>query len=146
MRIRPIVSSCDCPTENISQFLEHWLQHLMWTLPSYLKDTNQLINELNFLCIPEVTVDVKSLYTCIPHDEGIKACLLPTKNIHVEQPPTEVLTTLMELVLQNNTFECNNKVYKQIDDVAMGTKMAWLMQTFSWENLNAIFSPNNPSE
>jgi len=90
----------------------------MRTLLSYLKE---LINELSRLSIPEnswlVTVDVKSLYTCIPHKEGIEVCknaLLTTKNIHVEQPPTEILTSLMELVLQNNTFEFNNKVYKMV--------------------------------
>jgi len=58
-------------------------------------------------------MDVKSLYTCILHVEGIKAykhALLATENIHVEQPPTEVLTTIMELVLQNNSFEFNNKL------------------------------------
>ena len=131
MKIRPIVSSCNSPTENISQFLDHWLQHCMRALPSYLQDTNQLINDLCSLYIPEdswlITVDVKSLYTCIPHSEGIEACrhaLLATESIHIEQPPTEVLITLIELVLQNNTFEFNNKVYKQINGVAMGTKMA----------------------
>jgi len=26
MKIQPVVSSCNSPTENISQFLDHWLQ------------------------------------------------------------------------------------------------------------------------
>ncbi|XP_065893450.1 uncharacterized protein [Dysidea avara] len=131
MRIRPIVSSCNSPTENISQFLDYWLQHSMRTLPSYLQDTNQLINNLCSLSVPEdswlVTVDVKSLYTCIPHKEGVEACrhaLLTTENLQLEQPPTEALITFIELVLQNNTFEFNNQMYKQINGVAMGTKMA----------------------
>ncbi|XP_065892855.1 uncharacterized protein [Dysidea avara] len=131
MRIHPIVSSCNSPTENISQFLDYWLQHSMRTLPSYLQDTNQLINNLCSLSVPEdswlVTVDVKSLYMCIPHKEGVEACrhaLLTTENLQLEQPPTEALVTFIELVLQNNTFEFNNQVYKQINGVAMGTKMA----------------------
>ena len=49
MGIRPIMSSCDCRTENISQFLDYWLQPIMKNLPSYLKDTSQLINELRQL-------------------------------------------------------------------------------------------------
>ena len=36
MGIRPIVSSCESPTENISQFIDFWLQPLMKALPSYL--------------------------------------------------------------------------------------------------------------
>ena len=78
MGIRPIVSSCDSATENISQFIDYWLQPIMKSLPSYLKDTLQLINELKEISVESdtilVTVDVKSLYTYIPHDEGIAAC------------------------------------------------------------------------
>ena len=50
----------------------------MKNLPSYLKNTTELINEFKNLQLePEtilVTVDVKSLYTCIPHKDGIDAC------------------------------------------------------------------------
>ena len=74
MGIRPIVSSCESPTENISQFVDYWLQPIMKNLPSYLKDTSHLINELKQISIKPstnlVTVDVKSFYTCIPHVDG----------------------------------------------------------------------------
>ena len=70
MGIRPIVSSSESPTENISQFIDYWLQPIMKGIPSYLKDTTELLNQLNELTIPKdvllVTIDVKSLYTCIP--------------------------------------------------------------------------------
>ena len=75
MGIRPIVSLCESATENISHFLDYWLQPIMKSLPSYIKDTSQLINELKELKVDPhsflVTIDVKSLYTCIPHSEGI---------------------------------------------------------------------------
>ena len=78
MGIRLIVSSCESPTENISQFIDYWLQPIMKGLPSYIKNTTELINLLNKLVIPQdvllVTIDVKSLYTYIPHSEGIQAC------------------------------------------------------------------------
>ena len=75
MGIRPIISSCDSTTENISQFIDYWLQPIMKSLPSYLKDTLQLINELKEISVQSnTTADVKSLYTSIPHDEGIAAC------------------------------------------------------------------------
>ena len=78
MGIRPIVSSCESPTENIPQFLGFWLQPLIKALSPHLKNTTELINELKDLTVePDtilVTIDVKSLYTCIPHQEGIEAC------------------------------------------------------------------------
>ena len=49
MGIHPIVSSCESPTENISQFIDYWLQPIMKGNPSYLKDTTELINQLNEL-------------------------------------------------------------------------------------------------
>ena len=131
MGIRPIVSSCDCPTENISQFLDYWLQPIMRNLPSFLKDTSQLINELRQLSVEPntilVTIDVKSLYTCIPHLEGIQACieaLQKAKESNPSQPDTAVLGCLLEIVLKNNVFEFDGTFYKQLQGTAMGTKLA----------------------
>ena len=57
--------SCKSPTENISRFLNFWLQPLMKALPSYLKNTTELIDELNDLSVePDtilVIIDVKSI-------------------------------------------------------------------------------------
>ena len=41
MGIRAIVSSCNSITENISEFVDIWLQPLMRDLPSFIKDTIQ---------------------------------------------------------------------------------------------------------
>jgi len=46
MGIRPIVSSINSVTENVAQFLDHYLQPIMKNLPTYLKDTNQLLDKL----------------------------------------------------------------------------------------------------
>ena len=131
MGIRPIVSSCNSPTENISQFIDYWLQPHTKLLPSYLKDTTQFVQEIESFDIPNnsilVTVDVKSLYTNIPHYEGILACkraFITLETLNQQQPPAEILTALLEIVLKNNTFEFNNLYFKQIHGTAMGTKLA----------------------
>ena len=56
MGIRPIVSLCESPTENISQFLDFWLQPLLKALPSYSKNTTELINELKDLYVEPDTI------------------------------------------------------------------------------------------
>jgi len=103
----------------------------MKALPSFLKDTTTLINELNDLIVePDtilVTIDVKSLYTCIPHKEGIQACaesLEMLKMNNPNQPDTKTLTSLLEIVLRNNVFEFNGKCFIQLEGTAMGTKLA----------------------
>ena len=106
MGIRPIVSSCESPTENLSQFIDHWLQPLMKALPSYIKDTTQLINELKELTVKPnnllVTVDVKSLYTCIPHSDGVEACIEALRSSavnHPQCPNTAILSCLLQILL-----------------------------------------------
>ena len=76
---RPIVSANSHPTENISQFVDSHLNPLVPKLPSYIKDTTHFLKKLDDLKelppgSPLVTLDISSLYTNIPHNEGIEAC------------------------------------------------------------------------
>ena len=68
-----------CPDGNISCFTDHFLWSSMLQLPSYIQDTRDFINELGRLPqLPPgyllVTLSISSLYTNIPHEEGITAC------------------------------------------------------------------------
>ena len=70
------------------------------------------------------TLDVSSLYTNIPHNEGINACdnflrTRPHNNI-----PTGTLCDLIRMILTMNNFSFNDNHYLQIHGTAMGTKMA----------------------
>ena len=75
---RPIISGCNSLTENISFHIDTILKPYMECLPSYVKDTSDFIKKLHSLqdLTTEsylVTLDVSSLYSNIPHDDGIKA-------------------------------------------------------------------------
>ena len=133
MGIRPIVSSCDSITEKISQFVDKWLQPYVKNLPSYVKDTTEFINQIEATKLPThcklASIDVSSLYTNIPHEEGIQSALYFLKNNpdrykYPEQPNPEILGELINLVLKHNVFEFDEKFYLQIQGTAMGTKMA----------------------
>ena len=94
-----------------------------------------------------VTIDVTSLYTNIPHNEGIKACyeaFVKLENQNIQQPPAEILTDLVEIVLKNNTFEFDNKYYKQLFGTAMGTKLAPAYANTFLGNLKDKFLKNEP--
>ena len=72
---RPVINSFNCQTSEISCFVDHHLQPLVREIPSYIKDTNDFINTINNFPVPPnsllVTMDVKSLNTSIPINEGI---------------------------------------------------------------------------
>ena len=92
-------------------------------LQNYFLNKLKLINDLpsNTLL---VTLDVSSLYTNIPHNDGINACYhylstRPNKTI-----PSSTLCDLIRMILTMNNFCFNNNHYLQIHGTAMGTKMA----------------------
>ena len=126
---RPIVSANSHPTEKISEFVDHHLRPHVKELPSFIQDTTDYLKKMESLNpLPSNTIlasmDVSSLYTNIPQDEGIAACEEAWNTRSEKNPPTECLVTLLKLVLENNNFSFNEKHYLQIDGTSMGTKMA----------------------
>ena len=72
-----------------------------------------------------VTLDVTSLYTNIPHEDGIEACkyfLNQDKSISRLSP--DEICSLIKLTLENNHFQFNDKNYIQKLGTAMGSSMA----------------------
>ena len=82
-----------------------------------------------------VILDVRSLYTNIPHIEGIEACreLLNTRS--VQEPPTEDIVKLITLILTKNNFSFNYEHYLQLKGMAMDTCMAPLYANIFMDNL-----------
>ena len=126
---RPIASSCRAPTERISEYVDHHLRPLITKIPSYLKDTTDFLQKLLSLGpIPQgcnlVTLDVSSLHTNIPHNEGMKACEQALETHRSPTPPTTYLTKMIELILKLDNFSFNEEHYLQVQGTAMGTRMA----------------------
>ena len=114
---RPIVSACV------------YLQPFAQTTKSYIKETNHFLQKLNDLGVipPEsflVTIDVTSLYTNIPHREGILACKDALEKRQTKEPKTWILLRLLHFILAKTCFKFNDKYYKQISGTTMGTKCA----------------------
>ena len=126
---RPIMSANDCPTEKISQYVDHFLKQFSPTVPSYIKDTSDFLRKIaevgkvpagTFLA----TVDVTSLYTNIPHKDGIVAARTYLRQRPDATPHTFVLLKLIRFILQRNCFTFNGRFFLQVQGTAMGTKMA----------------------
>ncbi|XP_074608682.1 uncharacterized protein LOC141863093 [Acropora palmata] len=128
---RPIVSACSCPTENISAYLDEVLAPFVKSVPTYVKDTNHALHIFDSFRFDTATpghhflftMDVKSLYTVIPHDCGLQELAYFLDKRDIKEPSTSTLTRLAELVLTLNSFSFNNEFYRQLGGVAMGSKM-----------------------
>ena len=122
---RPIVSNIGCLTEHISGFVEEILKPYVQSAPSFILDTNDFLSKLKFLqTVPEksilVTMDVRSLYTNITHEDGLRALRnrLPNNEL------TTCIIGLTKFILEHNYFRFNQDMFLQIKETAKGTKMA----------------------
>ena len=127
---RPIISGCDSPIERISSFVDYLLQPIAKVQESYLKDTTDFLNFKENKKVAKdtmlVSMDVTSLYTNIPQEEGITIVCKTYEKFHLNKPPipTLYLRDMLRLILKENSFHFNGKNYLQTHGTEMGTKMA----------------------
>ena len=133
---RPIVSNSGSNTENMSALIDHYSKHLIKELDPQWKTHHLRIIESKNHKGPQnkntfpVTIDVTSLYTNIPTsgENGGKQAFekaLNTRTLEEKSKiPTWYLMDLLDLVLNGNIFEFNNKLYIQKIGTAMGTRVA----------------------
>ena len=146
---RPIVSGIGTLTENISGFMDSILQRLMLFIPSYIKDTTEFINKLpSTKTIPSdvllVTMDVTSLYTIIPHVDGVDACSNFLNDHCATDISTDDLCSLISFILTHNNFVFDNHDYLQTSGTAMGTKMAPCFANILMASIEQTFIDSSP--
>jgi hypothetical protein len=126
---RPICSSNGHPTEHISEFVDDYIKKYATLNESYVRDTQDFIDRVTSLPpLPKdsllCTLDVTSLYSNIPTEEGIAAVSERLYNDTDLKVPARPLLTLLRLVLENNVITFNGLLFVQILGTAMGTKLA----------------------
>ena len=77
--LRPIIFGIGCLTENTSPYVDKILQTFHKKISCYSQDTTQFLNcKSNIKSAPQnssiVSMDFKTMYSSIPHSDGIKAC------------------------------------------------------------------------
>ena len=109
---------------------------------SYLKDTTDFINFIQSTKVKNrtflVSMDVTSLYTNVPQNEGIDTVCIAYDNFYKDSPPipTHYLREMLRLILKENSFQFNGKHYLQIHGTAMGTKTAVsFANLYTWQRL-----------
>ena len=143
--INPIVPGCDSPTDRLSSYVTHFIQPLANNLPSHIKGTKHflhLIEKLPLLptIVVLVTVDGTSLYTDIPHDDGISAVihfmkkykhLLPTNC-----PLPHIIYAIFHFIFKYSAFNFMDTHINQFLSTFIGINMIPYMRIFSWAKRN----------
>lgn len=135
--LRPIVSQINGPTCRLNEYVDKLLTVAEKHIPYLLQDTTAYLNIIN--CNKNchastylLTMDVVSLYTNIPHEEGAEwvsdfydetlkywdysSDLIPVNKQTIKQ--------LILFILKNCTFEFNGNFYRQNFGTTMGAKFS----------------------
>ncbi|XP_033122020.1 uncharacterized protein LOC117121033 [Anneissia japonica] len=125
---RPIISGRGTLTEHLSGYIDSILNPLLINIPSFTQDSTHFLRKLSNVQQLNsdallVTLDVTSLYSNIPHEEGVAAC---TKflNRFYSYETTSDICSIIEFILKHNNFMFNEKHFLQTKGTAMGTRMA----------------------
>ena len=126
---RPICSSVNHPTSKISKLVDEHIKKYVPETDSYLRDTQDFIKKIKSLgTIPDgallCTLDVSSLYTNIPNEEGIQAVAEKLQSDPSKGPIAPFIIELLRLVLTSMNFQFNNEHFLQTGGTAMGTALA----------------------
>ncbi|XP_078502402.1 uncharacterized protein LOC144756435 [Lissotriton helveticus] len=126
---RPIVSSIGSVTEHMSEFVDGFIKPLVVNLPSYVRDTTDILNKLQDFKWEDgmilATLDVVGLYTCIEMDKGIQALehFLGSRSASLRHH-SKMLIQMSQLILKNNYFLFEDEWFHQIRGTAMGSRFA----------------------
>ena len=91
-----------------------------------------------------ITMDVNSLYTNIPHTDGINACRSFLYRHTIDPALINDIPILIDFILTHNLFKFNNDHYLQIKGTAMGAKMAPAYANIFMDAIETSFLSSSP--
>ena len=152
-KLRPIVCCAGTTMNGWSKWLDYWLQKLKASVPSYVKDSQQILDEIAELHLPAnallFTCDANSMYNNIDTDHAIEVISwwLIDMDSRDELPhnfPLEAVLDAMKIIMKNNIFEWGDSCFLQLLGTAMGTSAAvmWATLYYAYHEVHTIL-PNH---
>ena len=130
LKIRPIIGGPASPTSHLSQFIDTILKPFMFKLPSYVRDSVDLLNQANTWENHEqeeytlISMDIEAMYMNISEQLGLKAIsffLEKYPDLLCARIPTNFVLEATQLVLRNNVSFFDGEYRRQTHGCAMGS-------------------------
>ena len=105
------------------------LNEYVTNLPSFVQDTTHFLRKIEEIRykLPKdailFTMDIKSLYPSVPRKEGLEACKEALEKRKHKSIATDAVMQMLEVTLDNNIFQLNNKNYIQTEGTAIGSRL-----------------------
>jgi len=137
--LRPVVSCCGSLSAIASTWLDFHLQKLKKFVPSYIRDSKQLQDDIKNIKIDHnyklFTCDAVSMYTNIRPDHSVEIlkdwCDTYKNEINQikEGFPTNLILIVLKTIMETNIFQFGNTWWLQKSGTAMGTPCACMIAT-----------------
>ena len=148
--LRPIVSACDDPVDKLTWLLEKVITQLLPYVPAHLKNTSQFLDKLTAQ-YPDgfeegtilFSVDVVNLYGNIPTSEAIDGAMNlfdhHKDSIETFGLDATSIRKLLEHCLTNNIVRFGQEYFRQVEGIAMGSRMAPPLAIVLMHALESLF-------
>ena len=132
-----------------SKWLDFWFQQLTLSIPTYLKNSDQLLKDISPLKFPLhtrlFTTDAHSMYSSIDTDHAIRVITWWIKDLNRRgllplDFPVDAVLSAMRIIMKNNLFEFGDLFFLQLLGTAMGTFAAvmWAANYFAYHEVHTI--------
>lgn len=151
-KARAIISGIGSNTERISWFVDQEGKEFVKKQESYIEDTPDLLRHFENINKNEelpatakpAALDIKSMYTNIPINEGIEAMEEKLNEREDKSIPTNFLIMLLQFILLCNVFEFDKEFWLQLLGTAMGTRVASTYANIFMGKLEKLLLENCP--
>ena len=140
IKYRPVVSCVNSFNAVFSTWLDYKMKSLLHCIPTYIKDSNALLQDLQQL--PHLpanarifTADATAMYTNIDCDTALEAFNFLLDTYAAEIPPDfprTLFMTVLGIIMKHNLFQFDDTFWLQKDGTAMGTPTACLYATIAY--------------
>ena len=155
-KMRPIVCCVGTFMNDWSKWLNYWLQQLKNLVPTYVKDSQQVLDDVKLITLPSnatlFTCDAHSMYNNIKTDHAIEVISwwlrdLDSKGLLPALFPLEAVIEAMTIIMQNNLFEFGDMYFLQLLGTAMGTSSAvmWATLYYAYHEVHTLIPTHGDS-
>jgi hypothetical protein len=148
-KCRPIVCCVGTWMNTWSKWLNYWLQTLKPFVPTYVKDSQQVLDQTkNFVLPPNArlfTCDANSMYNNIDTEHAIEVITWWLNDLNSNHRlssnfPLEAILEAMKWIMRNNIFEFGDLYFLQLIGTAMGTSAAvmWATLYFAYREVHTL--------
>jgi hypothetical protein len=147
MKLRPVVTYINSFSSIFSNRLDFRMKELLFLIPSYVKNSKQILEELQDLKLPPnaklFKADATAMYTNIDTETGLQAFQNLFQLYNQLIPDDFPILRKLRIVMENNIFKFGNTFWLQTQGTAMGTPAAPLYSIFTFgHNENTAILPS----